>query len=349
MNGVRIGVVGATGAVGRELLSILDERGFNFSELRLFASERSKGEEIEVAGHHYKVDTLSPKALSGLDIVFFTARSNISREYVPIAVKERAVAVDNSSCFRMNPQTILAVPEVNGQKLRATLRGHSFSEGLLIANPNCVAAPLSVVLSPLHQLGKLKRVVVSTYQSVSGRGQIGMDELWNQTSAIFNQQEIKESAFPHQIAFNLIPQIDEFGENGTTLEEDKIIKETRKITGIDGLPLTVTAVRVPVFCGHSASVNVEFINKTTPEQVRAALKESPGIIVLDDPAEKLYPLPVEVAGTDATFVGRIRADESVPSGVNLWFSADNLRKGAALNAVQIAEIVVQERFPTTES
>ncbi len=345
-HGLHVAVVGATGAVGREMVSVLQERQFPCSSLRLIASEQSKGSEFESNEETFLVDSLNADSFKGVDIALFSAGAKISQEYAPLAQAAGAIVIDNSSFFRMEPQVPLVVPEVNAVELHARLAELAPGAGLIVANPNCSTIQLAVILKPLHEAAGLKRVVVSTYQSVSGAGKKGMDELWEQTLAIFQQKDLKCEKFAHQIAFNCIPHCDVFLENGYTKEEMKIVHESRKILGIPDLRITCTAVRVPVFMCHSESVNVETERPLSPDSARELLSASPGIIIMDRPEESSYPVAVDVAGTDATFVGRIRRDESVPNGLNLWIVADNLRKGAALNAVQIAEIVLRHRSPS---
>ncbi len=342
-DGLVFAVVGATGAVGREMVSVLEEREVPVSELRLFASERSVGITIPFRGAECEVESVERDSFKGVDIALFSAGASVSREVAPQAVAHGAIVIDNSSCFRLERDVPLVVPEVNADVLRKSLEQAGQNRGMIIANPNCSTIQLVVVLSPLLQAFGLKRIVVSTYQSVSGAGQKGMDELWNQTVALMSQQDYEPQAFPHKISFNCIPHIDVFLENGYTKEEMKIVWESRKILGSPELRITTTAVRVPTFACHAESVNIEFERPCSPEQARELLRSSPGVLVLDDPEEKLYPLGRDVAGTDVTYVGRIRRDESVANGLNLWIVADNLRKGAALNAVQIAEIICNER------
>lgn len=345
MSTPRFAIVGATGAVGREMLSVLLERGLPVEDIRLLASSRTAGELIEVGEETVTVEELRADSFEGIDIALFSAGGSVSKEFAPIAAKAGAIVIDNSSAWRMEKDIPLVVPEVNSVLLRKCLKDKK-NEGLIIANPNCSTIQLVVVLKPILDAVGLKRVVVSTYQSVSGAGQKGMDELWDQSISLFNQEEVVMEKFPHQIAFNCIPQIDEFTSNGYTKEEMKVVNESRKILGAPELKITATAVRVPVFYSHSESVNVETEKPLSSAQARALLEGSPGILIVDSPADKSYPHPLEVAGTDATYVGRIRQDESVENGLNMWIVADNVRKGAALNAVQIAEIVIQECFPS---
>jgi len=332
--GYSVAVVGATGAVGNEMVKILEERNFPVRQLRLLASERSAGTRIEYKNESIKVELLKDDSFKGIEIALFSAGASISERFVPIAVKSNAVCIDNTSFFRMNPEVPLVVPEVNAEEIPK-------HQGI-IANPNCSTIQMVVVLKPIHDVARIKRVVVSTYQSTSGAGKEAMDELYNQTLALFNQKEIVNEVFPHQIAFNCIPQIDSFLPNGYTKEEMKMINETKKIMKDDSIAITATTVRVPVFYGHSESVNIETHSKITAEQVASLLSKAPGVEVMDNREELKYPMPIHAAGKDQTFVGRIREDLSIKNGIDLWIVADNIRKGAALNAVQIAEILVEK-------
>jgi aspartate-semialdehyde dehydrogenase len=331
-----VAVVGATGAVGEQMREVLEEREFPVGELRLLASERSAGQFLSFRQKQIRVEVLTEDAFKDIDIGLFSAGGTVSAKFAPIAVQAGAVVIDNTSCFRMEPDVPLVVPEVNAKEI-----GRYKSRGI-IANPNCSTIQMVVALKPIHDVARIKRIVVSTYQSVSGAGRRAMEELSQQVSALFNGKEIEKVKFPHQIAFNCIPHIDAFEPNGYTKEEMKMINETRKILAEPNLAVTATTVRVPVFCSHSESINVETEKKLTAKQARALLRESPGIIVADEPGSAVYPMAIDAVGTDATFVGRIRDDESVPNGLNLWVVADNLRKGAALNAVQIAEILIRD-------
>jgi len=331
-----VAVVGATGAVGEQMREILEERLFPVGELRLLASERSAGQLLEFRGKQTRVEVLREDSFKGIDIALFSAGGSVSARFAPVAVSAGAVVVDNTAYFRMEPDIPLVVPEVNAQEIaRYKNRG-------IIANPNCSTIQMVVALKPIHDVARIKRVVVSTYQSVSGAGRMAMEELTQQVSALFSGREIKKQKFPHQIAFNCIPHIDVFLEGGYTKEEMKIIDETRKILGEPSLGVTVTSVRVPVFCGHSESVNIETEKKLTAKDVKAILREAPGILLCDEPEKNIYPMAIDAVGKDATLVGRVREDQSVANGINLWIVADNLRKGAALNAVQIAEILIRD-------
>ncbi|MBI5205988.1 MAG: aspartate-semialdehyde dehydrogenase [Nitrospirae bacterium] len=328
-----VAVVGATGAVGNEMIATLEQRDFPVEKLRLFASERSEGKTLEFQGQQIPVESLNEGSFKGIDIALLSAGAERSKIWAPVAAKSGCVVVDNSSQWRMDPEVPLVVPEVNSHDLK-------WHKGI-IANPNCSTIQMVVVLKPIHDAAKIKRVVVTTFQSVSGTGKKAMDELLQQTADLLNFKEIKCNVYPHQIAFNVLPHIDKFLENGYTKEEMKMVDETKKIMGDDSIRLTATTVRVPVFRCHSESLNIETEKKLTPNDVRALLSKAPGIVVFDAPEKNIYPLAVNIAGKDETYVGRIREDESIENGINMWIVADNLRKGAALNAVQIAEKLVE--------
>ncbi|MBI3597010.1 MAG: aspartate-semialdehyde dehydrogenase [Nitrospirae bacterium] len=328
-----VAVVGATGAVGQEMVEVLQERKFPVKELRLFASERTAGETLTFQDRSLTVQLLTKDAFTGVDIALFSAGEEVSREYAPVAVSAGAVVIDNSAEWRMKPDVPLVVPEVNPE---AAFRHHG-----IIANPNCSTIQMVVALKPLHDAARIKRIVVSSYQSVSGTGKEAMDELIDQTRALMSFQEAVCHVYPFQIAFNLLPQIGAFDARGYSSEETKLVNETRKIMGDDRIRISATTVRVPVFRAHSESVNIETERKLSADEARALLATAPGVMVFDDPQRKVYPMPLEVAGTDEVYVGRIREDASIESGLNLWVVADNLRKGAALNAVQIAEKLIQ--------
>jgi len=331
-----IAIVGATGAVGEQLREVLEERQFPVDELRLLASERSAGQFLPFHNKQVRVDILKDDSFQNIDIGLFSAGSEVSANFAPAAIAAGAVVVDNTSHFRMEPDVPLVVPEVNSEEIaRYENRG-------IVANPNCSTIQMVVALKPIHDAAGIKRLVVSTYQSVSGAGRMAMEELSQQVSALFNGREIKKEKFPHQIAFNCIPHIDGFLEDGYTREEWKLIHETRKIFGEPSLRVTATTVRVPVFCSHSESVNVETEKKLTAAQAKALLREAPGVLLADVPEENIYPMAIDATGKDATYVGRVREDLSVANGLNLWVVSDNLRKGAALNAVQIAEILIRD-------
>ena len=328
-----VAVVGATGAVGTEMLSILEERKFPVDEVRPLASSKSAGGEVSFRGDDVKVKLLTRDSFRGIDIALFSAGAGVSKEYAPVAVEAGAVVIDNSSAWRMDPRVPLVVPEVNPRDLHA-------HQGI-VANPNCSTIQMVVVLKPLHDHAAITRVVVSTYQSVSGTGKEAMDELVEQCRQLLSFGDVTSTVYPHQIAFNCLPHIDDFLSSGYTREEMKMVNETRKILGHQSIGISATTVRVPVFVGHAESINVETKKKLSVEETRAILSTAPGVQLYDDPSRGLYPLQVHSAGTDAVFVGRIREDESIPNGLNLWVVADNLRKGAALNAVQIAEELVR--------
>ena len=331
-----VAVVGATGAVGEQMREVLEEREFPVGELRLLASERSAGQFLPFRDKQLRVEVLNENSFKDIDIGLFSAGGSVSEKFAPLAVAAGGVVIDNTARFRMEPDVPLVVPEVNAKEI-----AHYKNRGV-IANPNCSTIQMVVALKPIHDAARIKRVVVSTYQSVSGAGRRAMEELSQQVSALYNGKELIMEKFPHQIAFNCIPHIDVFVDGGYTKEEMKMINETRKILGEPSLRVTATTVRVPVFCGHSESVNVETEKKITAADTKAILREAPGIIVADEPQENIYPMPIDAVGKDATYVGRIREDDSVDNGLNLWVVADNLRKGAALNAVQIAEILIRD-------
>lgn len=330
---INVAILGATGRVGQELLKVLEERNFPVNELRLLASARSKDSTIEFRGKKYPIIQPSAEAFKNIDIVLASAGGDISEKFAPIAVEQGACVIDNSNAFRMDPTVPLVVPEVNGEALR-NHRG-------IIANPNCSTAQLVPPLKQLHDLAGLKRVIVSTYQSVSGAGKEAMDELEQQTRALVNGEDYKPQVFQKQISFNLIPHIDKFLDNGYTKEEMKVVEESRKILGLPNLPVTCTAVRVPVSVGHSESVTVDLERKVSVEQVREAFANCPIIEVWDQPEKGIYPTPIDAAGQDPIYVGRIRIDTSSDNGINFWVVADNLRIGAALNAVRIAEYLMR--------
>ncbi len=328
-----VAIVGATGAVGKEMIEVLEERKFPVESLRLFASERSAGESMTFMNQDLVVELLQENVFNGIDIALFSAGEKISLQYAPIAARAGTVVIDNSSAFRMNPDVPLVVPEVNPD---AVIKHNG-----IIANPNCSTIQMVVALKPLHDKAKIKRIVVTTFQSVSGKGKEAMDELFEQTKSLLSFGDVKVEVFPHQIAFNCIPHIDAFLDNAYTKEEVKMVDETKKIMEDDSLRITATTVRVPVYIGHSESVNIETEEHLSANEARAILSSAPGVLVYDDPGRNIYPVPVDAAGKDEVFVGRIREDESIPNGLNLWIVADNLRKGAATNAVQIAEILIR--------
>ena len=328
-NSYVVAIVGATGIVGREMIRILLERNFPIDNLYAYASSDSIGKTLEIDGHEYEVESLCPESFEGVDIALFSAGASVSRQYAPLAVKSGCIVIDNSSYWRMDPRCPLVIPEVNADALN-THHG-------IIANPNCSTIQLVLVLKPLHDAFTLQRAIITTYQSVSGSGKKAIEELEQQVQALYTMKDIEPSLYPYQIAFNIIPHIDNFLEDGYTKEEEKIKNESRKILGMENLRITATAARVPVFYGHSESVSLEFAMPCSATEARAILVSSPGVRVIDNPSELLYPMPIDVAGEDDIHVGRIRVDTSVEHGLCLWICGDNLRKGAALNAVQIAE------------
>ena len=336
--GFKVAVVGATGNVGREILTTLAERDFPADDVVALASTRSIGKEVSFGEDDIlKVQSLDTYDFRGIDIVLSSPGAKVSAVFAPRAAKAGAVVIDNTSCFRMEPDVPLVVPEVNPQAiLESTKRG-------IIANPNCSTIQMVVALKPLHDLARIKRVVVATYQSVSGAGRAAMDELFNQTRAIYVNDPVKREHFTKQIAFNAIPHIDIFMDDGSTKEEWKMAVETRKILDPD-IAVTATCVRIPVFIGHGEAINVEFERPLGENEASAALRRAPGVTVVDHRADEGYVTPTEAAGEDHVYVSRIRRDPTVPHGLSLWVVADNLRKGAALNAVQIAEILVRDHF-----
>ncbi len=332
--GLTVAVVGATGAVGEELRAVLEERSFPVQRLVLLASARSAGGTVQWRGDKLTVEELDDESFRGVDLALFSAGTSVSERYADSAVAAGAVVVDNTRAFRMSPGVPLVVPEVNADALAK----HSG----IIANPNCSTIQLVVALAPLHQAAGIKRVVVSSYQAASGAGRAAMDELRDQTVALLNFRDPKVEHFQRRLAFDVIPEIDVMLPEGDTREERKMVDETRKILGLAGLGVSATCVRVPVFVGHCLSVNVEFERALSPEEARIALAAADGIVIDDDPAA--YATTADVAGQDETYVGRVRRDTSVEHGLNLWVAADNLRKGAATNAVQIAEALLERRL-----
>lgn len=332
----KIAVIGATGNVGREMLNVLVQRQFPVSEVVALASTRSIGTEVSFGDGVLKVKALDYYDFKGTDIVLMSAGGAIAKEWAPKIAAQGPIVIDNSSAWRMDRQVPLVVPEVNADALNEIPRG-------IVANPNCSTAQLVVALKPLHDLFTIKRVVVSTYQSVSGAGKDAMDELFRQTRAIFVADPVEVSEFTKQIAFNVIPHIDVFLDGGMTKEEWKMVVETQKILDPD-IQVSATCVRVPVFVGHSESVNIEFEKPVTAEQARAALRAAPGLLVVDKREDGGYVTPIECVGEDATYVSRVRKDPTVEHGLNMWIVSDNLRKGAALNAVQIAESLINRNL-----
>ena len=332
-SGYVVAVVGATGAVGTEMIAVLEERKFPVARLVPLASARSAGGTVTFEGNEVPIEVLTKDSFVGVDIALFSAGADLSREFAPIAVKAGAVVIDNSAAWRMTPEVPLVVPEVNAHDIQ-------WHKGI-IANPNCSTIQMVVALKPLHDEVRIKRIVVTTFQSVSGTGKDAMDELMTECQDLLSFKSASPKVYPYQIAFNCLPQIDDFLPSGYTKEEMKMVHETRKIMGDQSIHVTATTVRVPVYVGHSEAVNIETERKLSANDARAILSTAPGVLLYDDPAHKIYPMPLEVAGTDEVYVGRVREDESIANGLNLWVVADNLRKGAALNAVQIAERLAQ--------
>lgn len=339
MSNYNVAILGATGVVGQELVQILLERRFPMGKLRLLASARSAGRELNVDGERMIIEEVTPESFAGVDLAFFTAGASVSREFVDAARKAGTVVIDNTSAFRMDPAVPLIVPEVNAKDIHQ-------HQGV-IANPNCSTIIMVVPLKPLHDRARIKRIVVSTYQAVSGAGAAAMDELVEQVKSYAAGRPLEAKVLPYksapkhyQIAFNLIPHIDSFAEDGYTKEEWKMVNETQKIFGDKTIQVTATTVRVPVLRSHSESVNVEFAKPISPEEAKALLADASGVVVQDDPEVMEYPMPLDVADQDPVYVGRIRVDRTVPHGLNLWIVGDQIRKGAALNSVQIAEYMV---------
>jgi len=333
---VNVAVAGATGAVGNQMIRCLEERNFPVRSIKLLASKRSVGRELRFRGDLFPVEELTDESFAGVDVALFSAGGDTSLKFAPLAAVAGCVVVDNSSAWRMDPEVPLVVPEVNPHAIAG------YKAKGIIANPNCSTIQMVVALNPIHRAFGIKRIVVSTYQAVSGTGKKAVDELFDQTRAMINFLGYEKKIYPHRIAFNCLPHIDRFQDNGYTKEEMKMVNETRKILEDDRIGVTATTVRVPVFFGHSEAVNVETREKITVDAVRKILEKSPGVEVVDEPKKNRYPLATDAAGQDLTLVGRIRQDESIPNGINLWIVADNIRKGAATNAVQIAEILVKD-------
>lgn len=331
-----VAVVGATGAVGNAMLEVLEERRFPIQTLKPLASERSLGSTVRFQGKEIPVEVLDNNSFKDIDIALFSAGGTISERFAPIAAEAGAVVVDNTSAFRMHPEVPLVVPEVNPEAIA------EYKKLGIIANPNCSTIQMVVALKPIHEAAGIQRIVVSTYQATSGAGKRAMDELIQQTRALLTGQEVVVKKFPHQIAFNCLPHIDVFLDNGYTREEMKMVNETRKIFGDDSIRLTSTCVRVPVLAGHSESVNVQTESPLSAREAKKILEQAPGVKVLDDVEHNEYPLALNCVNKDDVFVGRIRDDESQPNTLNLWIVSDNIRKGAATNAVQIAELLIRD-------
>ncbi len=331
MKNYHVAVVGATGLVGRKMLQVLEERHFPIADLRLLASKKSAGTSLTYDGKAFRVEELKPTSFKGIDVALFSAGAVVSREYCPLAARAGALAIDNSSAFRLEPDVPLVVPEVNPLEM--------FRHKGIIANPNCSTIQMVVVLKPLHDKWKIKRVVVSTYQSVTGAGKLAVSQLESEIA----RESAPVRKFPHPIAYNVLPHIDVFGETGYSKEEMKMVHETKKILGDDSIAVTATCVRVPVIGGHSESVNIEFDRAFQLDEVRPLLNGAPGVCLMDDPRQNIYPMPIWAHEKDDVFVGRIRRDDTIKNGLNLWIVSDNLRKGAATNAVQIAEYWIKNR------
>ncbi len=331
--GYKIAIIGATGNVGRELLNILDERGFPADEVVAIASRRSQGKEVSFGDKTLKIKALDTFDFSNTDIALMSAGGSLSQEWAPKIAAQGCVVIDNSSAWRYDEAVPLIVPEVNADAIEG------FTKKNIIANPNCSTAQLLVALKPLHDHAKIKRLVVSTYQAVSGTGKEAMEELFNQTRAVFVADPVESTVYPKRIAFNVIPHCDVFMEDGYTKEEWKVLAETKKMLD-KNIKVTCTAVRVPVFVGHSEAVNIEFENEISADEARSILREAPGCLVVDNTQEDTYMTPYECAGEDATYISRIREDATVENGLNIWVVSDNLRKGAALNTIQIAELLI---------
>ena len=329
MSECKIALIGATGAVGQVFLSILEERSFPASDIRLCASERSFGKKIKVRGEKLIVEEATPQLLSEVDFVFISASGSVSRQMAPLAVDQGAIVIDKSSAFRMDPNVPLVVPEINP--------GDLHDHHGIIASPNCTTTPMVMALKPLNEANPAKRIVAASYQSVTGTGASAGEELLAQSRDVLDGKNASMDVYPHQIAFNVLPHVEEFLENGYTTEEMKMQNETRKILHAPDLKVSTTCVRVPVMVSHAEAINVEFTDPISPGEVREILSTMPGVRVVDDPQANVYPMPVQSEGEDDVFVGRIRKDISLDNGIAMWLTCDNLRKGAALNAIQIAE------------
>ncbi len=331
-----VAVGGATGAVGREMVRVLEERKFPVDQVRFLASARSAGQAIWFAGREIEVEEMTEKSFAGVDVALFSPGASVSKQFAPAAAKAGAVVIDNTSAFRMESDIPLVVPEVNPKDIAL------YKNRNIIANPNCSTIQMLVALKPIHDAARIKRIVVATYQSVSGAGQAGIDELSKQTASLLGMKDVVVKKFPHRIAFNVIPHIDVFLDNGYTKEEMKMVHETHKIMGDPSIRISATCARVPVFYGHSEAVTIETEKKLSAAEVREILSKAPGVQVVDDVAKNTYPLASEAAGQDDTLVGRIREDLAFDNGISLWIVADNVRKGAATNAVQIAEALIRD-------
>ena len=336
MRQYRVAIVGATGMVGQEFIKVLEQRNFPMTSIHLLASDRSAGKKLFVTHQEIEVKETVPESFKGIDIALFSAGAETSRHFSPIAAQSGAVVIDNSSAFRMYPEVPLVVPEVNPEDIK-------WHKGI-IANPNCSTIQMVVALYPLHKVNPIKRIVVDSYQAVSGTGSAAVEELTTQAKQVLEGQSTIPHVYPHQIAFNVLPEIDVFLDNGYTREEWKLVEETRKIMHTGDIAISATCVRVPVYTGHSEAIHVEFSRPMSPDEARSILAHAPGVKVLDDPTISLYPQPWSVVDTDEVFIGRIRRDASHSCGLTIWVVADNLRKGAALNAVQIAEEMIKREW-----
>ncbi|MBI2166104.1 MAG: aspartate-semialdehyde dehydrogenase [Chloroflexi bacterium] len=336
MNGCNLAIVGATGAVGQVFLGILEARPFPLKRLSLFASKRSVGKRIKVRGEEVEVREVTPGCFDGVDIAFISVSSQVSKELAPLAVRSGALVIDDSSAFRMEKDVPLVVPEINAEDLQ-------HHKGI-VAIPNCSTTQMVMALYPIHRVNPIKRIVVDTYQSVSGTGRAAMEELKQQTEALLRNGEYASKVYPHPIGFNLFPHIDSFLANGYTREEWKMVEETRKIMHAPNIAISATCVRVPVYISHSEAVHIELTRPMSVQEARETLATFPGVQVVDDVASNSYPTPIRAAGRDEVFVGRIRQDASHPNGLAMWVVSDNLRKGAALDAIQIAEEVLSRRL-----
>ncbi len=331
-----VAIAGATGAVGNQMIICLEESNLPVKAVKFLASSRSAGRKLRFKGDLITVEELTENSFKGMDIALFSAGGGTSKNFAPFAAKDGCVVIDNSSAWRMDPKVPLVVPEVNPHAVA------EYTNKGIIANPNCSTIQMVVPLCPIHKKCGIKRIVVSTYQAVSGTGKKAIDELFDQTRSMINFLDYDINVYPHRIAFNCLPHIDVFLENGYTKEEVKMVDETRKILEDDTIGITATTVRVPVFFSHSESVNIETKKHISANEVKLLLEKAPGIKVVDDPEKNIYPLAIDAAGQDLTLVGRIRDDESIPNGINMWVVADNIRKGAATNTIQIAEILAEK-------
>lgn len=333
MKGVNVAIIGATGLVGQEFIKVLEQRRFPMTSVKLYASDKSAGKKMFVNHHELEVKETAADSFADIDIALFSAGTSVSLYFAPIAAAAGATVIDNSAAWRMDPNVPLVVPEINPEDIQR-------HKGI-IANPNCSTIQMVVALNPIHKVNPIKRIVVSTYQSVSGTGSAAIEELSNQSKMILEGRSVVPHVYPHQIGFNLLPEIDVFLDNGYTREEWKMVEETRKIMHAPDIAVSATCVRVPVFISHSEAVHIELTYPMSPEEARQILSQAPGVKLQDDTAISLYPMPWAAAGTDDTYVGRIRRDASHPNGLVMWVVADNVRKGAALNAIQIAEVMLE--------